>query len=245
MRRDCIVPTADSLAGTIAAALAIVGEGAERRGGERQVPLHVWRTAAFRGWYAALRAAGHRLDGARLEWLCRSGPGRRWLFMWALRVEVHPGRGPQQAQRGGDRPAGRRGGRDAPGGCWRRRVVLVREFRSAVRNAQGMVLELPSGSSFDDSLAPLQVAAEEVHEETGLRVDAARLRAVGSRQVAATLLGHHAHVYSLALTDEEMAWLVAHEGVQRGSPRASARTCRSGGSMSCAAGTRSTGRRSA
>ena len=49
------------------AALAMIGVGAERRGGERGVPLHVWRTATFQAWYAAARAAGHRLDGARLE----------------------------------------------------------------------------------------------------------------------------------------------------------------------------------
>jgi len=214
------VPTADNLDGVIAAALEMLGEGAVRRGGERCVPLHVWRTGAFHKWYAALRGAGHRLDGARLEWLCRSGPGRRWLFMWALRVDVHVpaedrnkrsevviGRPDVAAvlmvQRAAD--------------VLDARVVLVREFRSAVRNSRGMVLELPSGSSFDESLAPLQVAVEEVSEETGLRVDASRLRAVGSRQIAATLLGHHACVYVVDLTDEEMAWLVAHEGVQRGS----------------------------
>lgn len=213
------VPGGDSLEATIAAALAMVGEGAERRGGERCVPLHVWRTASFQAWYAALRAAGHRLDGARLEWLCRSGPGRRWLFMWALRVNVHiPG---EARNKTSEVVIGRP---DVAAVVMLRRdpdplatqVVLVREFRSAARNARGMVLELPSGSSFDDSLPPLQVAAEEVHEETGLRVDAARLRAVGSRQVAATLLGHHAQLYTLELRDEELAWLVAHEGEQRG-----------------------------
>jgi 8-oxo-dGTP pyrophosphatase MutT (NUDIX family) len=99
----------------------------------------------------------------------------------------------------------------------RSQVVLVREFRSAVRNPAGMVLELPSGSSLDAALAPVDVAVEEVHEETGLRVDAARLRPVGDRQVAATLLSHHAQVYAVDLRAEELAWLVAHEGVVRGS----------------------------
>ena len=42
------------------------------------------------------------------------------------------------------------------------------------------------------------------------------MRAVGARQVAATLLSHHAHVYAVELTADEMAWLVAHEGVVRG-----------------------------
>lgn len=213
------VPGSTELAGTVDAALAMIGEGAERRGGERCVPLHVWRTAAFRAWYAALVAAGHRLDGARLEWLCRSGPGRRWLFLWALRVDVHVA-GEDRNKRSEvviGRPdvaavvMYRRG--EGPEDA---RVVLVREFRSAVRNARGFVLELPSGSSFDESVAPVGVAAAEVREETGLQVDAGRLRAVGSRQVAATLLGHHAQVFAVELTEDELAWLAEHAGVMRG-----------------------------
>ena len=213
------VPTADTLEGAVAAALDMLGAGVERRGGERSVPLHVWRTAAFQAWYAALRGAGHRLDGARLEWLCRSGPGRRWLFLWALRVDVHiPAEGRNKAN---EVVIGRP---DVAAVLMylpnsdplATSVVLVREYRSAARNAGGMVLELPSGSSFDDSLAPDLVAVEEVHEETGLRVGAARLRPFASRQVAATLLAHHAHLYTVELTADELAWLRAHEGELRG-----------------------------
>lgn len=214
------VPTAQTLEGLVAAALDLIGGGARRRGGERCVPLHVWRTAAFQSWYAALVAAGHRLDGARLEWLCRSGPRRRWLFLWALRVDVHV---PQESRnKRGEVVIGRP---DVAAVVMVRRaaewastqVVLVREFRSAVRNARGVVLELPSGSSFDASLEPAGVAVEEVHEETGLRVDADRLRPVASRQVAATLLGHHASLFAVDLRDDEMEWLIAHQGTQRGS----------------------------
>jgi 8-oxo-dGTP pyrophosphatase MutT (NUDIX family) len=214
------VPTADELGAAVDLALAEIGAGAERRGGERSVPLHVWRTPAFQAWYAALRGAGRRLDGARLEWLCRSGPGRRWLFLWALRVDVHV---PEEGR--SKRSEVVIGRPDVAAVVMLRRdpaplrsqVVLVREFRSAVRNPAGMVLELPSGSSLDAALAPVDVAVEEVHEETGLRVDAARLRPVGDRQVAATLLSHHAQVYAVDLRAEELAWLVAHEGVVRGS----------------------------
>jgi 8-oxo-dGTP pyrophosphatase MutT (NUDIX family) len=212
-------PLADSLDAAIGHSLAMIGEGASRHLGEREVPLHVWRTSAFQRWYAAQRAAGNRLDGARLEWLCRSGPGRSWLFLWALRVNVHvtaEGRNKRSEvviarpdvaavvmYARGDVPAATR-------------VVLVREFRSAVRNAAGMVVELPSGSSFDDALPPVLVAAEEVHEETGLRVAAERLRPIAARQVAATLLSHHAHVFAVELTADEMTWLEDHAHEIRG-----------------------------
>lgn len=213
------VPSAADLAGAIDLALAQIGAGAARAGGERHVPLQVWRTASFQAWYAALQAAGNRLDGARVEWLCRGGPGRRWLFLWALRADVHvatEGRNKtNEVVLGRPDVAAvvmlRR--RPEPQGC---EVVLVREFRSAVRNAAGRVLELPCGSSFAEGTPPLQTAAEEMSEETGLRIDAARLRPIGGRQVAATLLAHHAHLYALDLTDEEFAWLGAHQGELRG-----------------------------
>lgn len=213
------VPGAEDLAGTLRCALGLLGPGAARAGGERAVPLHVWRTPAFQAWYAAQRGAGNRLDGARLEWLCRSGPGRRWLFLWALRADVHVTA--EARNKTSEVVIGRP---DVAAVLMYRRaadprdseVVLVREFRSAVRNPAAMVLELPSGSSFDDTLSPLQVAAEEVHEETGLRIDAARLRPLAARQVAATILSHHAHVFTLELAPDELAWLAAHQHVQRG-----------------------------
>jgi 8-oxo-dGTP pyrophosphatase MutT (NUDIX family) len=54
---------------------------------------------------------------------------------------------------------------------------------------------------------PLAQAVEELAEETGLRVDASRFRAHGSRQVAATVSAHHAHLFSVEVTDDELAWL--------------------------------------
>ncbi|MBD2895667.1 hypothetical protein amrb99_46060 [Actinomadura sp. RB99] len=53
----------------------------------------------------------------------------------------------------------------------------------------------------------LDQAVDELVEETGLRVDAGRFRAHGSRQVAATVSAHHAHLFSAEITDDELAWL--------------------------------------
>ena len=163
--------------------------------------------------------AGNRLDGARLEWLCRSGPGRRWLFLWALRVDVHVA-----AEDRNKRSEVVIGRPDVAAVLMYLpdpdplavRVVLVREFRSAARTPSGMVLELPSGSSMDESLPPPTVAADEVREETGLHLDADRLRPVAARQLAATLLGHHAHLFAVALTPDELTWLEGQQGQVRG-----------------------------
>ena len=83
-------------------------------------------------------------------------------------------------------------------------IVLIREFRSPARSADGFVRELPGGSSFKGGQDPLHVASEEVLEETGLVIEAGRFRALGHRQVAATLSSHHAYLFEAELTPEEM-----------------------------------------
>jgi 8-oxo-dGTP pyrophosphatase MutT (NUDIX family) len=219
--------SAGSLEATVALALERIGEGALREGGEREVPLLVWRTEAFQRWYAAQKAAGNRLDGAKLEWICRAGPRRSWLFLWALRPSVHIAA--EGRNKRGEVVLGRpdisavllhRRAADP----WETEVVLVREFRSAVRNPGAMVLELPSGSSFQGGEDPLRLAVDETREETGLALDGARLTPVASRQLASTLLSHHAQLYEAALTAEEVAWLRARAGEAQGDPASSERT---------------------
>jgi 8-oxo-dGTP pyrophosphatase MutT (NUDIX family) len=95
-------------------------------------------------------------------------------------------------------------------------VGLVREFRSAVSTADGYVREPAGGSSFDPEVPIAHVALDEVREETGLVLAPARLRPLGARQVAATLLSHHAHVWVADLTADEVAKLRAEAGVVHG-----------------------------
>ncbi|MGE0707116.1 MAG: nucleoside 2-deoxyribosyltransferase domain-containing protein [Planctomycetota bacterium] len=206
------VPLADSLEETLAAALALVGEGALRAGAETEVPLFVWRTPGFQAWYRAQRAAGNELLGARVLWHLRK---RGRTFLWALRPTVRVAAEDRVKDREVviARPdasavlAYRRGASLAE-----HELLLVSEFRSAVANPAAQVLELPGGSSDDPELDPRAVAAEELWEEVGLRVAAERLRPVGARQLAATLLGHRAHLYALELSAEELAELRARAG---------------------------------
>jgi len=92
----------------------------------------------------------------------------------------------------------------APGASWREtEIVCVREYRSPTR--VGAVLELPGGSSPTDASSPNETAAAELGEETGLWLDPVRLRRLGARQVAPTLLGHTMGLWHVALTAEEIA----------------------------------------
>ena len=194
------VPTAQTPAETAEAALREIGSGALRRGGERSVPLLVWRTPGFRRWYAAQTGAGNTLLGARLVW-------RFPVSYWALHVEMYVAA--EDRVKSNEVVLSRADLAAVvlyvPGPSLElTRVVLVREFRSAASTADGFVHEVPGGSGPGE---PLEQAVAEVAEETGLALDPRRLRAHGSRQLAATMSAHHAHVFSAELEPEELELL--------------------------------------
>ncbi|TDD33013.1 NUDIX hydrolase [Actinomadura sp. KC06] len=191
------VPTASDIAGTVAAALERIGAGASRTGGEREIPLLLWREESLRSWYAGQRAAGNALLGARVVF--------RFGNHWGLHVRMHVAA--EDRVKDNEIVFGRP---DVSAVVLHRpgetldetEVVLVREFRSPCVN--GFVHELPGGSGTG---GPAGVALAEVEEETGLVLAAARLRAHGTRQVNATMSGHLAHLFSAEITGDELARL--------------------------------------
>jgi predicted NUDIX family NTP pyrophosphohydrolase len=212
--RELRVPVADTLAGTVAAALDLLGAGAVRSGGEREVPLLVWRTPSFQQWYAAQRATGNVLQHARHVWTFWTEPARRTVFVWALRAEVWvaaEGRSKTNefVLSRPDLAAVLLYRRAEPPG--ETAVVLVREFRTPVANPTGYVWELPSGSSAELT-DPRAVAVAELAEETGFALPAHRLVDHGARQAVATFSAHRAHLFSAELTEAELADLRARRG---------------------------------
>ena len=211
------VPVRHTLPETVAAALALLGPEALRVGGERQVPLLIWRTPSFQAWYAAQQAVGNRLEGARLLWSYTPRRAQQ-PFAWILKVQVHitaEGRvkSSEWVFARSDLSALVLHGPIPEGGWLETEVVLVREFRAPGRTADGFIHELPGGSDYAQK-SPLAVAVEEAQEETGLVLDPARLVPVGTRQLAGTLSAHHGHVYRVALTAAELAAL--REAAQEG-----------------------------
>lgn len=210
------VPVHHRLDETVAAALALAGPGARRTGGERGVPLDIWRAPAFAAWYAAQRGAGNRLERARVRWIHRVGKRRRWLVIWALAVDVYVAA--EDRHKRSEIVFGRTDisavvvhEAGAPSVA-QTRVALIREFRACGRTSDGFVHELAGGSAFDPALTARQVAVEELREELGLDVDPDALIEVGQRQVMATLSAHAAAVFSLAISSEQMDALAATEG---------------------------------
>jgi hypothetical protein len=210
------VPVETDLAAAVAAAIRAVGPGALRVGGECEVPLLVWRHPTFQGWYTAQRVAGHRLDGARVLWSYFAGAKRDFFFAWALRVSVYV------ASEGRHKREVVIGRTDVCSVLLYRRgatildteVVLVREVRGAARSADGMVHELPGGSSWHAGDSALDIAVHEVEEETGFRP--AGLARGASRQLASTLLAHQATLFSAELSATDLACIRADPGIARG-----------------------------
>src|SRR5579864_7152614 len=82
------VPVSETLADCIDDAMEMVKDGAEREGGERYVPLYIWKQDSFQNWYKAQKEAGNRLEKARLLFNFRPR-FKDFVFLWVLHTEVY------------------------------------------------------------------------------------------------------------------------------------------------------------
>lgn len=205
------IPQAETLEATVENALKLVGEGAPRSGGECEVPLHVWRTAYFQQWYSALKLAGNRLDGAKLEWIFRVGQQKGFMLFWAMHVKIWvEAEGRHKANEVViSRPSisavvvYQRGATLSE-----TKLVLIREFRSTAATADGFIREVAGGSSFNPNTNPLDLAAKEVLQETGLTISPDRFCIHEARQLTGTVTTHRAHLFSVEITATEMEQLM-------------------------------------
>lgn len=206
--RHC-VPCLNTLEEVLRAAVAMVGTGAERTGGECAVPLYLWKTPSFAVWYASQKAAGNRLDGCKVTFTFRVGPHKSIVLFWGAHVNVFVAS--EQRNKTNEIVIGRPDIKHTVGyvpsldGDWKKvKVILVREFRSPARTADGFIREIPGGSGFKP-VRPEVDAANEFKEETGIPVAPDRLRLHEPRQLAGTTTAHCAHLFSVQLTQEELA----------------------------------------
>jgi hypothetical protein len=211
------IAAATSLPDMAAAALGKIGSGTRRAAGEREVPLSVWRADSFQRWYSAQASAGNSLLGARRVWTLNAGSHQPVPLYWALQVRI--------LIRAENRVKSNEVVISRPDisvmALYQRRatiddtvIVLVREFRSSASTPDGFVHELPGGSG--SAADPFSQALSETEEETGLAIDVHRIRVHGSRQIAATVSAHHAHLFSAEITVDELARLRATQFTPHG-----------------------------
>jgi 8-oxo-dGTP pyrophosphatase MutT (NUDIX family) len=203
------IPNYSTLEATLQEAVAKVGEGSFRRGGDAQVPLHIWSHPTFQEWLVSQKTVGNRLDSARVLWTFRVGQQLNKVFAWCLHTSVWI----ESEKRFKTNEFVL--GRSNVFSCVLHhgdQVVLVREFRSPVRNEAGFVYELAGGSSHNLWDSPQNVVTHEVEEETGLKVDSSRFVKHATRQQQATLSAQVASLFSVELSSEEIEQLKADAG---------------------------------
>jgi 8-oxo-dGTP pyrophosphatase MutT (NUDIX family) len=199
------VPLFDALDATLRAAMTMVTPGVTRVGEECLIPQNIWRTQAFQAWYASQKAAGNRLNQARVTWSLQTEDG--FPILWALYVNVYiRGEGRNQTN---EVVIGRPDISTVV--LWSRapslrdtEILLVREFRSCVRTRDGFVHALPGGSSREHG-SPDQTAVEELREETGFQLAREALTAHPLRQVAASISSFCANCFSAEIDAAGMA----------------------------------------
>lgn len=179
-----------------------LGEGAERKNGEINVPLNVWRTDIFKNWYNDLLLANNKLLDFKLnEVVYEKGEN---IFYFSAKVNVYIEN--EKREKSNESIFGRielssvvmyyKEKKDI-------NIIIVKEFRSPVSNNTGYVYDLPGGSSHDKTKSALTVITEEIYEETGLKVLTNRLKFVSKRQLNGSTIMHKNNIFSLELTKEE------------------------------------------
>lgn len=216
------VPTALTLTATLRNAIDLIGAGAEREHGARYVPFFLWKQPSFQVWYQAQTKAGNRLEDAQVLYTFRPG-FKNFLFLWVLKVNVWVES--EQRFKSNEFVLSRpdissillyHASDSVQGSCLEYEVVIVKEFRSPSSSEDGFVRELPGGSSFKPGEDPLQIASEEVHEETGFEIDPSRFKLVTNRQLAATLSAHQSHLFKAEVNADEIEWFKNQKGIVHG-----------------------------
>lgn len=180
-----------------------LGKGSLRQEGEVFVPLFIWNSEQFQSWYQQLKDNGNKLVHAKLLHHVKFSNGHLFSFILWVNVWVES----EQRFKSNEFIFSRKDissiipfykeGNETF-------VVLVKEFRSPVRNEKGMVYELPGGSALKPGINPQENAQHELEEETGIHIeDIHRFHFVKNKQLCSTLSSHHSYLYKVELTQEE------------------------------------------
>jgi 8-oxo-dGTP pyrophosphatase MutT (NUDIX family)/nucleoside 2-deoxyribosyltransferase len=195
----------ETLEDTLKETINFLGEGSPRIDGECFVPLIVWNTEMFQKWYKSQKEVGNKLVNANVKYLFKM-PKAKIVFLWICQVEVWIKA--EDRIKSNEFVLSRTDMSSVvlyyPNeNLMDTKIVLVKEFRSPVVNAESFVYEIPGGSS-NSKKPPLEVATSEVNEEVGVEIDSSRLKEIKTRQAVATLSAHQIHSYALELTEEEL-----------------------------------------
>lgn len=177
-----------------------------RNDGERNVPLEIWASNQFKSWYKDLKDAGNWLSDCKVLHIHRM-PSNNKMFAYTLWCNIYISK--ENRYKNNEFVFTR----NDISSCvlyypneniLDTEIVLVSEFRTPVSNKEGMVYEIPGGSSFKPDTDPFETIVDEISEECGFYAQKDKIKEVSTRQIYATLLTHKAHLYSYELDKIEL-----------------------------------------
>jgi 8-oxo-dGTP pyrophosphatase MutT (NUDIX family) len=221
------VESHSTLKETLKEAVDKIGDGADRKGGEVEVPLYIWKTPSFQNWYEAQTSAGNILEHAKLLFNARSGLNKDNVFFWILWVDMYVAK--ENRNKTIEFVASRSNATAVllykkSDDIMNTEVVLVKEFRSPASTDDGYVWELPGGSSENENDDEIVVAVNEVKEETGFKIDKSRIKFIQQRQVNETLLANQVALFAAEITQEEVEWFKSQKDIAKGNIEDTERT---------------------
>lgn len=197
----------DSLEDLMKKAVEFVGDGVERKGAERFVPSYIFNSVQFQNWYRSQLKSGNELVDYQTLYSFYM-PIHKKLFMaiwkpsvWIKKedrvkeIEFVVGRTDMSyilAYYSGN-------------SLMETEIVLIEEFRTPAVNEDSMIFELPGGSSLKETDSWQEVASEELKEETGIVLNPSRFHQEDIKQSAGTLCSHRIALFSVELTEDEIA----------------------------------------
>ena len=200
------VPNYSTLEATLQEAVEKVGEGAFRKGGDAQIPLHVWSHPTFKEWLVSQKKVGNHIESARVLWTFRVGQQLEKVFSWCLHANVWIAA--EKRYKPNEYVVGRTDTSTVAlyykpdmGTILDIEFVLVREYRTPARTENGFITEFPSGSTSKSS--GISSAVEELEEETSIKIEPSRLRRLDQLQLAGTMSAHTSALCTGELTKEE------------------------------------------
>jgi nucleoside 2-deoxyribosyltransferase/8-oxo-dGTP pyrophosphatase MutT (NUDIX family) len=220
LAKECHIVSHPTLEDTVDTALRKLGTGAKRSGAECLVPLELWCAPHFQQWYTAQLSAGHLLEDVKnIEWVFRVGPDRAFPLLIAMHVAIKVC-GENRIKSNEVviiRPSIVTVCAYCPGDSKEQdRFILVKEYRTSVMNEAGFVFELPGGSSFQPGVDQIDIAIDELEQETGVRLARERFRILEKRQIAATMVANEALLLTVQLDPSEMDEIAAQQGEMHG-----------------------------
>lgn len=215
-------------------AVRLIGPGSTRKGTETQIPLQIWRTRSFQGWYENLKAAGNVLEKIRVEYVWPFGQGIKGkegqakyrIFFWSLHATVFITK--ENRRKENEFVTGRP---DLASALLYKKgktlgqteIVLISEFRTPVSNKKGLVFELPAGSCLDaepnvplednyfkieHEKTPQEAVLKEIKEETGVDLtdhqNHLRHSEMKTRQMMSTLCTVQNTLFSMELNENQL-----------------------------------------